>query len=285
MNDLVSIVLPVYNGERYLRESIDSVLAQTYTNFELIVVDDCSTDSTPDIVRDYAARDPRVTYHRNPQNLKLPKSLNAGFRLTKGDYLTWTSDDNRYRPNAIEFLVSELKKGDCPFVFTAFCRIDEDGNKIDDIVFDENAPKMLPARNMVGASFMYTRAVYETVGDYDEDLFLTEDFDYWQRIYGHFGAVYKKDIVYDYRLHAAALTGTRNEKKYSAALSKTLLKNRPLFGRLSLKQNHMYYQTLSDCMDVLEQPNPYKGKYKFYSFLYFVTYRIPRKLHLRKPEI
>ena len=277
MEELVSIVLPVYNGEKYLRESIDSVMSQTYKNWELIVVDDCSTDSTPDIVKEYAQKDSRVVYYRNPQNLKLPKSLNQGFQLTKGDYLTWTSDDNRYRNNAIEYLVSAIKENNCQFVFTAFCRIDENGDKIDDIVFDEDAPEMIPVRNMVGASFMYTRAVYEKIGDYDEELFLTEDYDYWQRICGHFGAVYKRDIIYDYRLHSAALTGTRKEEVYYRALCKTLLKNRKLFGRFTVKQNYFYYQTLSEGMEIIGEPNPYKGKYRFYSALYFCKYTLPNK--------
>ncbi len=279
MDDLVSIVLPVYNGEKYLRESIESVLNQSYQNYELIVVDDCSTDSSPDIVKEYAQKDARVRYFRNPQNLKLPKSLNQGFRLTKGKYLTWTSDDNRYRPNAIEYLVSEIKNNHCDFVFTAFCRIDENGDKIDDIVFDDSAPEMIPARNMVGASFMYTRRVYETIGDYDEELFLTEDFDYWQRIYGHFGAVYKKDIIYDYRLHPAALTGTRKEELYYRALCRTLTKNRKLFGKFSIKQNYFYYQTLSDGMRITGAVNPYAGKYKLYSALFFLNYTLPQKIH------
>ena len=79
MNDLISIVLPVYNGAKYLRESIDSVLAQTYTNWELLIVDDCSGDETPEIAREYAEKDPRIHYYRNEQNLRLPRNLNKGF--------------------------------------------------------------------------------------------------------------------------------------------------------------------------------------------------------------
>ena len=62
MNDLVSIILPVYNGEKYLRESIDSVLAQTYQNWELLILDDCSSDSSSEIALEYSGRDSRVHY-------------------------------------------------------------------------------------------------------------------------------------------------------------------------------------------------------------------------------
>lgn len=72
---LVSIVLPVYNGQKYLRESLDSILAQTVQDWELIAVDDCSTDATPQILADYAARDSRIRIMRNAENQRLPRSL------------------------------------------------------------------------------------------------------------------------------------------------------------------------------------------------------------------
>ena len=79
MEELISIVLPVYNGEKYLRESIDSVLNQTYRNWELIIVDDCSTDSSAKIAKEYTNKDKRIYYYRNENNLRLPRNLNKGF--------------------------------------------------------------------------------------------------------------------------------------------------------------------------------------------------------------
>ena len=79
MNDLISIVLPVYNGERYLRESIESVIAQTYTTWELLILDDCSTDRSAEIAKEYEKKDSRIHYYRNERNLRLPRNLNKGF--------------------------------------------------------------------------------------------------------------------------------------------------------------------------------------------------------------
>ena len=110
MNNLISIVLPVYNGERFLRESIDSVLAQTYTNWELLIVDDCSTDNTAAIVHEYVQKDSRVQYYKNEKNLRLPRNLNRGFSLARGDYLTWTSDDNVFWPTALEKMYNALRR-------------------------------------------------------------------------------------------------------------------------------------------------------------------------------
>ena len=81
---LISLVLPVYNGERYLRDALDSIFAQSFTDFELIAVDDCSTDATPAILADYAARHPNMQVVTNAQNRKLPASLNNGFHLARG---------------------------------------------------------------------------------------------------------------------------------------------------------------------------------------------------------
>ena len=77
-NPLISIVLPTYNGTKYIRQSIDSVLSQTLKDFELIIVDDCSTDNTKEVVSAYT--DQRIRYIRNEQNLRLPGTLNVGFK-------------------------------------------------------------------------------------------------------------------------------------------------------------------------------------------------------------
>ena len=123
----MSIVLPVYNGERYLQESIDSILSQTHKNWELIIIDDCSTDKSSSIAKQYAEQDKRIHYYRNEVNLKLPKSLNRGFSLSKGNYLTWTSDDNQFLPNAISKMVKTLKDNQADFVFASCNVIDESG--------------------------------------------------------------------------------------------------------------------------------------------------------------
>jgi glycosyltransferase involved in cell wall biosynthesis len=99
---LVSVGLPVYNGERYLRQSIDSILNQTYREFEFIIVDNASTDSTEQICRDYARRDPRIRYHRNDVNIGAPRNFNKVFELSKGKYLKWSTSDDYCAPEYIE---------------------------------------------------------------------------------------------------------------------------------------------------------------------------------------
>ena len=100
----MTIVLPTYNGDRYLGESIASCLGQTYSSLELLVVDDGSTSDIRGIVE--AAKDDRIRYIRHPENRGLSMALNTGFAASRGEYLTWTSDDNRYHPEAIARMVT-----------------------------------------------------------------------------------------------------------------------------------------------------------------------------------
>ncbi len=203
---LVSIVLPSYNGERYLEESVKSVQAQTLTDWELIIVDDCSNDNTLNLARQFALNDSRIRVIHNKTNQKLPNSLNIGFREAKGDYLTWTSDDNCYLPDALEKMYQRLAADEKIFMVCADCEfIDSDGNK-DGFMSTYNEDMML-FDNSIGACFMYKREVLDEVGEYDSNGFCIEDFDYWQRIlkkYGHIERIPER--LYLYRRHSGSLT-------------------------------------------------------------------------------
>lgn len=94
----VSLGLPVYNGERYLRQALDAILAQTFQDFELIICDNASSDATETICREYAARDQRIHYHRNAQNLGAAPNYNRTFALSCGDYFKWVAHDDLHAP-------------------------------------------------------------------------------------------------------------------------------------------------------------------------------------------
>lgn len=209
---LVSIVLPTYNGARYLDEAIDSVLNQTFRDWELIIVDDCSIDDTPKIIRKYASQDSRIHMIRNDVNRRLPASLNVGFHSAKGKLLTWTSDDNRYLPEALDRMQRVLVTSPELVMVCADCVfIDESGNKTGLMAtYDED--HML-TWDTVGACFMYRRDVLDEVGDYDIDLFCVEDYDYWQRIFKHYGHIERiPEVLYEYRFHEESLTVQKRKR-------------------------------------------------------------------------
>ncbi|SHM95227.1 glycosyltransferase family 2 protein [Flavobacterium xinjiangense] len=207
-NNLISIILPVHNGEKYLSQSIESCLNQTYKNIELIIVNDCSTDSTLDIVNQYAALDDRVRIINNEENKKLPASLNIGHNQARGGLISWTSDDNIYELDAFEELNKSLFENNVDIVYSDIALINKDGEKIIDFHFVgfEN----IIFGNFIGSCFLYKKEVFDRNQGYDENLFLIEDYDFWLRAIIHSSYFQVKKILYNYRKHEDSLTSKIN---------------------------------------------------------------------------
>lgn len=270
MSALVSIVLPVYNGEKYLEESIKSIIAQTYCDWELIVVDDGSTDNSSSIAQKYANCDKRIHYFKNEKNLKLPRSLNKGFSLSKGEYLTWTSDDNRYLPDALEEMVNALEQNDVEFVFADCDIIDENGKVIEVFKIPQDFRDSIHVVNHIGACFLYTRKVYNAVGEYNPNKFLVEDYDYWLRIITEFPYTNIDKILYQYRFHSGALTSTEKNEKINKMREGVILDHIASFGNLNWKQKYYFYNTLYNLNKSYSVRT--KDKYKFKAQLYKIWY-------------
>ncbi len=127
----VSIGLPVYNGERYLQETIDSILAQTYRDFELVICDNASTDATEEICREAAASDPRVRYQRNSSNLGSHPNHNRVLELSVGEYFRWAAYDDLLAPEFLERCIAVLDSDPSVVLcFSLFSTIDEDGQVV-----------------------------------------------------------------------------------------------------------------------------------------------------------
>jgi O-antigen biosynthesis protein len=236
--DLVSVVLPVYNGGDYLRESIDSLLNQTYQNFEIIAVDDGSKDNTREILDEYEKRDPRIrVYHQ--ENQKLPKSLTHGFRLAKGEFLTWTSHDNNCKPDYLEKMVKCLKRHpQWDMIYSNMDIIGEQGEYLhhsrwfggyqqppgsEHVHLPEDTSELNTwPNNFIGGAFMYRDRVKWLVGDYDALQYTREDYDYWMQVNSLLTLKHAdfKDPQYDYRFHTDSLTdrdkelGITRDRKY-----------------------------------------------------------------------
>ena len=208
---LVSIVLPTYNGSEFIRDSINSVINQTYKNWELIIVNDCSTDNTAEIITEYSKRDHRILSITNEKNLKVSASLNNGFKKANGKYYTWISDDNMFKENAIEVMVNYLNSHkNIDFVSCIFDYINED--KTFNSVFRENRKRsvvQLASACNIGACFMYTKNIAEKVGEYDTGIFCGEDYDYWCRVAIEGNIAYIDDNLYLYRKNSQSLTSTK----------------------------------------------------------------------------
>jgi glycosyltransferase involved in cell wall biosynthesis len=205
---LVSVVLPTHNGQRYLEQSIDSIVSQTYAHWELILVDDGSADATPEICRRAAERDTRIRYIRLEPNRGLPGALNEGFRQACGQYWTWTSDDNRYLPPALERMAGFLAQHpQTALVYAGMQFIDAQGAAVG--IYEPEAPELLTVRPVVQGCFLYRSDVARRVGEYDDAHRLCEDYDFWLRVaaLGRLSRI--PDLLYEYRRHSGSLTSTR----------------------------------------------------------------------------
>lgn len=135
-NQLVSIGMPVYNGERYIRRAIDSLLDQDYENFELIISDNASTDKTIHICEEYAQRDNRIRIHKHSHNTGIQKNFQTVLDLAQGEYFMWAAVDDFWLPEFVSVLIKELNR--LPEVGVAMCAVDriwKDGTLVDTVRF------------------------------------------------------------------------------------------------------------------------------------------------------
>ncbi|MGC8880108.1 MAG: glycosyltransferase family 2 protein, partial [Anaerolineae bacterium] len=148
MDSLVSIVLPTYNQAHYLGQALDGVFWQTYRHFELIVVDDGSTDGTAAVLEKYRDRPEMQVISQTNQGL--PRALNVGFAHARGKYLTWTSSDNIMLPDMLSVLVESLSRDQSVgLVYADFYLMDENGNELGLFKTVEYDPYLLLHINLV----------------------------------------------------------------------------------------------------------------------------------------
>lgn len=127
-NCIVSIITPIYNCEQFLQETIQSVLNQTYTNWELILIDDCSTDNSLSIAETAAQRDSRIRVIKLDQNSGPAVARNIGIKKAKGKYIAFLDSDDMWFPNKLEKQLSFMEKNQIPFTYTGYEKINEDGS-------------------------------------------------------------------------------------------------------------------------------------------------------------
>ena len=245
-NILISIILPVYNGINFIKESVLSVLRQTYTNFELIIVNDGSTDNTEKYIK--SLKDTRIIYTKQ-KNLKLPTALNNGLNICKGKYITWTSHDNIYHKNAL----LEMKKAldlypESDFVYAGHKYI---GDKNTVIPAKFINPRQFLFRFRGCCCFMWRKKASDAIGLFDPNLYGMEDYDYLIRLLErncNFVSINK--ILYDYRIHNKQLTSKIiNNKGYIELGKKMAQKMLDRHGNNILNIN-LYYPTLYFCKDI-----------------------------------
>jgi glycosyltransferase involved in cell wall biosynthesis/tetratricopeptide (TPR) repeat protein len=201
----VSVVIPVYNGHRYLREAIDSVVAQTYQNVEIIVVNDGSIDGgkTRNIAKSYGSK---IRYIEQ-DNRGVAGALNAGLSVMTGEVFCWLSHDDIYRPAKIDRQVEFLKKlgRDDLILFSNYALIDEGGRITGEVAMETvigDKPQLGLLRGCInGCTTFVPKKIFDEVGRFNENLRFTQDYDMWKRMSARHSFIFMPDVLVNYRTH------------------------------------------------------------------------------------
>ena len=208
----VSIIIPVYNGSNYLAEAIDSALAQTYKNIEIMVINDGSTDNgeTRKIALSYGNK---IKYIEK-SNGGVSTALNLGIEKMTGDYFCWLSHDDKYYPNKIERQIEETKKyDDNTILFSNYDFIDEKGKKFDTVCLNhellENKPDYAVLRGCIGGiTLLIPKHVLDEVGPFSTELRCVQDYEMWFRMLDKYQFRHMEDILSMTRIHPKQDTQT-----------------------------------------------------------------------------
>jgi len=187
MKLFISVIMSVFNNECHLKESIQSILDQTYDKFEFIIVDDSSTDNSLRIIENFMLKDSRIRLIRNSKNIGLTKSLNIALKLAKGDYIARMDADDISKPLRFERQLNFLNKHkDYAIIGTRSIIIDKSSTPISYMktpYSDRQIRKTFPLKNaFIHSSVMFSRNIVEQIGYYDESFTFAQDYELWCRI-------------------------------------------------------------------------------------------------------
>ncbi len=203
-NPKVTVLMSVYNGEKYLREAINSILNQTFKNFEFLIINDGSTDKTEELLKYY--NDPRVKIYTNKKNIGLTKSLNTGLKIAKGEYIARQDADDISMPERLtkelNFLSEHPNYG---IVGTSVKIIDEKNEIIRSVVQptkDRQIRELLKIDNCINhGSAMIRKTALNEVGQYDENMLRSQDYELWLRISKRYLLANLPELLYCWRKH------------------------------------------------------------------------------------
>ncbi len=205
MDDLVSVIMPVYNRENLVSQSIESVLGQTYQKIELVLINDGSSDNSLNILTEYKNRFPEKIKLINQPNQGQINARNHGIKISKGKYIAFLDSDDLWLPDKLEEQIP-LFKDDVGLVYGGVELIDESGattgfDPCDPAIQGKIFPYLLVKNRMTGGSVVVLREALEEVGVFDTEFRAAENWDLWLRICKQFQARLVDKPVVKYRLH------------------------------------------------------------------------------------
>lgn len=226
-NELISIVMPAYNCEKYIVQSINSILQQSYRNWELIVIDDCSTDNTPLILEQMQKEDTRIKYYRNEFNSGVSETRNKAIEIAKGEWIAFLDSDDMWEKFKLEKQILFSRKNNCKFVFTGSCYINEKGDKFNGIfqVPKRVDYKKLRRHNVIScSSVLIKKHFFESIKMQHDNMH--EDYAVWLRVL--------KSGVYAYGINEPLLIYRISKNSKSGNKLKTITMTYKVFRFLEM---------------------------------------------------
>lgn len=275
-NPKVSIVIPVYNGENYLKSAIDSALAQTYKNIEIIVVNDGSKDNTEKIIKSYGNK---IKYIKK-ENGGVSTALNLAIKNMSGEYFSWLSHDDLIKENKIQTQVNFLQNysENNIILYSDFDLIDEENNVTETIIKNHNELVNKPEYALLlgainGITLIIPREAFDDCGLFNEDLYCIQDYDMWSRMFKKYKFIHQEEILASSRIH---------ENQETNKNPKVLSEGNELWINL--------IENIDDDTKIRLEGSEYKFYLKMYNFLknsqYYSTIKyLKKKLKNLKEDI
>lgn len=273
MAPIISVCVPTYNGSAFFQECIDSILSQTFSDFELLIVDDKSSDRTVEIAKAYASKDSRITVIENPQNLGLVENWNRCIELSQCEWIKFVFQDDKIASNCLERMLEESTP-DCDFVF---CRrnfvfeasVSEAKRK--EFNFFLDLDKVLPENtrispyeycqavidrpwlNIIGepTSSMIRKRVFDKFGVFNPNLIQICDLEFWHRVATNRGITFIRENLATFRIHGRSTTA-KNHDGHNYRMSLDFLILLHDFAFHPAYQNLRLFCTEQDNVDISE---------------------------------
>ena len=222
-NPKISVIMPAYNVEKYIAEAIESILNQTFKDFEFIIIDDGSTDRTWEIIQEYSKKDSRIIAFKNKRNLKICKTLNKGIEIARGKYIARMDADDWSYPDRLEKQYKFMEEN--PEIVISGGTMEVCNEKMEVLnqrkynLSDEAIRKKLFRYSpFCHPCTIYKKRVAKKMGGYNEYLFDAEDYDFYFRLglYGKFGNL--PDVIFKLRTRSQSVSQARLRRQEKLTL-------------------------------------------------------------------
>lgn len=225
LNPKVSVIMSTHNGERFIKEAINSVLGQTFSDFEFLIIDDCSTDLTSVILADYSQKDQRIKIISNSENLGLTKSLNKAIQQAQGEYIARMDDDDISLPERLQKQLSFMEKN--PKIALVGCLgliIDERGETIGEknlaLGFPEIKKRLLFNNQFIHSSLFIRKSVLDKEGFYNNNFKKAQDYELVLRLAGKYPVINLAEKLLKWRFLPASISWKNKEQQKYAIMAR-----------------------------------------------------------------